>query len=144
MTARKLNPFIRKQIPSPAIAIKIPAMEGPINLAPLNMNELRAIAFPRSFSVSHNLHYEGMPDGYVEGVHASEKYAEHDDMPYEYRIGESEYCQQEGLDHGECLNEDEEAAPVKTISEDPGKGREEKCGDLTGKADETEGKMGSR
>ena len=40
--------FIRKHTPSPVRAIRTPAIEGPIILAPFTMVEFRAIAFPRS------------------------------------------------------------------------------------------------
>ena len=46
--AKKLTPFRRKQIPSPVTAIRTPAMDGPMSLAPLNRKEFSAMAFPRS------------------------------------------------------------------------------------------------
>ena len=38
----------RKHQPSPTVAIKIPAMDGPTNLAAFTIEEFRAIAFPTS------------------------------------------------------------------------------------------------
>ena len=46
--ARKLTPLRKKQIPSPTILIKRPAIDGPTSRAPLNMTEFKAIAFPKS------------------------------------------------------------------------------------------------
>src|SRR5665647_385894 len=40
--------FSKKQIPSPTEATSNPAMEGPMSRAPFTMEELRAIAFPKS------------------------------------------------------------------------------------------------
>ena len=39
---------MRKQMPSPVVAINMPAIEGPNSRAALNMEEFKAIAFPRS------------------------------------------------------------------------------------------------
>ena len=49
MTARKLNALIRKQIPAPSFSSTIPEMAGPISRAKFTIDELRAIAFGKSF-----------------------------------------------------------------------------------------------
>jgi len=43
-----LTAFKRKQIPSPTVAIRMPASEGPRSRAPFTSEELRATALPRS------------------------------------------------------------------------------------------------
>ena len=48
ITARKLTALSRKQVPSPTSLITMPATDGPISRAPLNMKEFSAIAFGRS------------------------------------------------------------------------------------------------
>ena len=48
MTARKLSPLRKKQVPVPSHAISNPAAAGPSMRAPLNIIELSAIALARS------------------------------------------------------------------------------------------------
>ena len=48
MTARKLTPFKKKQVPMPSHAISNPAAAGPSMRALLNIIELSAIALARS------------------------------------------------------------------------------------------------
>ena len=48
MTARKLTPFRKKQVPMPSHAISNPAAAGPSIRALLNIIELSAIALARS------------------------------------------------------------------------------------------------
>ena len=48
MTAKKLSPFKKKHQPSPIHAIANPAIAGPTTLAPLKMEEFKAIALGRS------------------------------------------------------------------------------------------------
>src|SRR5579884_2855178 len=48
ITAKKLTPLAKKHQPSPMAATTIPATAGPMTRAPLNMDELSAMAFTRS------------------------------------------------------------------------------------------------
>jgi hypothetical protein len=52
ITARKLNAFIKKHMPSPNRAIRNPLMVGPISLAILKRREFRAMALLKSSGFS--------------------------------------------------------------------------------------------
>ena len=56
MTARKLNAFIKKQIPAPNCSNMIPEIAGPMSRAKFTMDELSAIAFGR-YSILSTIWY---------------------------------------------------------------------------------------
>ena len=71
------------------LATRMPAIAGPTMRDALNIDELSAIAFIRSFAADH-IDDEGLPRRNVERVHDAEQRGEREDVPDLHRAGEGQ------------------------------------------------------
>ena len=106
--------------------------------AMLTMEELMAMALPRSAAVVDHLHHEGLAAGHVEAVDDALRDAEDEDQGNGDVAGEGKRGEDERLQHGGGLRPDEHLAAVEAVDPDAGEGCEEEGGNLAGKADGAE------
>jgi hypothetical protein len=89
ITAIKLTPLRRKHIPSPTVAMRNPAMEGPTNLDSISQ------VLPAFDQVDN----ERLTHRDVKGIDQAQNKAENNDVPNLNAAGQNEESQDEGLQH---------------------------------------------
>ena len=85
--------------------------------------------------VFDHLDHEGLAAGHVEGVDAALHHAQREQQGNGDVAGERQRGQSQRLDHGEGLGPDQHLALVEPVYPHAGEGRQQKGGNLPGKAD---------
>ena len=84
--------------------------------APLNMDELRAIAFTRSAARDH-IDYKGLASGQINGVHQASKGRKRDNVPDLDPMRKRDPGQNECKDHHGGLGGDKDFSPVIAVGQ---------------------------
>ena len=85
--------------------------------------------------VVHHLHHEGLAAGHIEGIDAALHHAQRQQQGMVMWPRERQRGQRQRLDHGEGLRPHQHLAAVEPVHPYAGEGRQQKGGNLPGKAD---------